>query len=74
MPTDKLLHLLAGTTIAAALYPFGTLWACLAVCLAAVGKEAYDSTGRGRVEFMDALTTVAGGALLLGWYTLLLRI
>jgi hypothetical protein len=49
MPTDKLLHFLAGCTIAALGYPFGIFWACLAVFAAAVGKEAYDSTGRGNV-------------------------
>lgn len=74
MPPDKFPHLLAGIATAAVVYPFGILWACLAVCLAAIGKEAYASTGRGRVEFMDAFTTVVGGVLLLGWYTLLLRI
>jgi hypothetical protein len=47
------------------------LWVCIAVCLAAVGKEAYDSTGRGNVELLDALATVAGGGLLVGWYLLL---
>lgn len=69
MPTDKLLHLLAGITIAALVYPFGILWACLAVFIAAIGKEAYDSTGRGHVELLDALATVAGGSVLLGWYS-----
>jgi hypothetical protein len=43
---DKLLHILAGSTIAALAYPFGILWAFLAVFIAAIGKEAYDSTGR----------------------------
>jgi hypothetical protein len=71
MPTDKLLHLLAGSTIAAVAYPFGIFWASLAVFIAAIGKEAWDSTGRGHVELLDALATVAGGALLLGWYLLL---
>lgn len=68
MPSDKLLHLLAGSTIAALVYPFGILWACLAVFIAAIGKEAYDSTGRGHVELLDAAATVAGGALLVWWY------
>lgn len=71
MPVDKLLHLLAGSTLAALVYPFGILWACLAVLVAAVGKEAYDSTGRGNVELMDAVATLAGGAALLGWYAIL---
>jgi hypothetical protein len=69
MPTDKLLHLLAGIAIAAVVYPFGILWACLAVLIAAIGKEAWDSTGRGHVELLDAVATLAGGAVLLGWYS-----
>ena len=68
IPTDKLLHLLVGIAIAAILYPFGILWACLAVFIAAIGKEAYDATGRGNVELLDAVATLAGGAALLGWY------
>lgn len=68
MPTDKLIHFLAGSTIAALAYPFGLLWSIAAVLIAAFGKEAYDSTGRGHVEFFDAAATVAGGAVLLGWY------
>lgn len=69
MPTDKLLHLLAGIAIAAVAHPFGILWAGLAVFVAAIGKEAYDSTGRGYVEVLDAVATLAGGAVLLGWYS-----
>lgn len=69
MSTDKLLHLLAGSTIAALAYPFGILWACLAVSVAAIGKEAYDSTGRGNVELLDAVATLAGGGVVLGWYS-----
>jgi len=69
MPTDKLLHLLVGIAIAAALYPFGLIPAMLAVTIAAVGKELYDSTGSGHVEVLDAVATLAGGAVLLGWYS-----
>lgn len=67
--SDKLIHLLAGIAIAAVVYPFGILWAIAAVFLAAVGKEAYDSTGRGHVELLDAVATLAGGAVLLSWYS-----
>jgi hypothetical protein len=70
MPTDKLLHLLAGIATAAGVYPFGILWACLAVCLAAVGKELWDAQGHGTPDRIDALATVAGGVLMLGWLTL----
>lgn len=73
MPTDKLLHLLVGSAIAALVYPFGILWAIAAVSVAAVGKEIYDSTGRGNVELLDAMATLAGGAVLLGWYSVQLN-
>ena len=36
MSNDKLLNLMAGIAIAAVAYPFGILWVCIAVCLAAV--------------------------------------
>lgn len=68
MPTDKLLHLLSGIAVAALVYPFGILWACLAVCAAAVGKELRDARGFGTPEVLDAVATLAGGALLVGWY------
>lgn len=72
MLTDKLLHFLAGITVAAVVYPFGILWACLAVFITAIGKEAYDATGRGNVEVLDSLATVVGGVILIGWYELLI--
>lgn len=62
MPTDKILHLLAGIAIATLVYPFGILWAIAAVFIAAIGKETYDSTGRGHVELLNAVATVAGWA------------
>jgi hypothetical protein len=68
MPTDKLLHLLAGIAIAAILYPFGIFPAMLAVCIAAIGKELRDMRGHGTPEVLDALATVAGGAVLIGWF------
>jgi hypothetical protein len=72
MPTDKLLHILVGIAIAAILYPFGILPAMLAICIAAIGKELYDRTGRGTPELLDAVATVAGGVALLAWYWLML--
>jgi nucleoside permease NupC len=69
MPTDKLLHLLVGIAIAAILYPFGVLPAVLAVCIAAIGKELQDMRGHGTPEVLDAAATIAGGGLLLGWYS-----
>jgi hypothetical protein len=68
MPTDKLLHFLAGIAMAAILYPFGILPAMLAVTIAAIGKELRDMRGHGTPEVLDALATVAGGAALLGWF------
>lgn len=75
MADDKKKHLLAGLLIAALVFAV-----CLAVGMHATGelafaaaliagvvKEAYDATGRGRVEFMDALATAAGGLPFLAW-------
>jgi hypothetical protein len=75
MADDKKKHLIAGLLIAALVFV-----ACLAVGIPAPGemafaaavaagiaKEAYDATGRGRVEFMDALATAAGGLPFLLW-------
>ena len=69
MPTDKLLHILVGITIAAILYPFGILPAMLAVTIAAIGKELRDMRGHGTPEVLDALATVAGGVALIAWYS-----
>lgn len=49
---DKVIHALAGATTYAAT---GSLGACVA---AGVGKEVYDSTGRGTVEVADAVATI----------------
>jgi hypothetical protein len=68
IPTDKLLHILVGIAIAAAVAPFGAAPAFCAVLIAAIGKELYDRTGRGTPELLDAVATVAGGAALLAWY------
>ena len=43
MPLDKITHTLAGAAIAAALLPWGFYTAMLAVLVAAVGKELWDS-------------------------------
>ena len=67
MPPDKLLHILAGAAIAAALLPWGVIPALLAVVVAAVGKELWDAQGHGTPDHIDALVTVAGGVLMLGW-------
>lgn len=67
MPLDKITHTLAGAAIAAALLPFGVIPALLAVVVAAVGKELWDAQGHGTPDNTDALVTVIGGVLMLGW-------
>lgn len=68
MPSiDKQAHTLAGAAIAAALLPFGVILALLAVVVAAVGKELWDAQGHGTPDHIDALVTVIGGVLMLGW-------
>ena len=68
---DKITHTLAGAAIAAALLPFGVIPALLAVIVAAVGKELWDAQGHGTPDRIDALVTVAGGVLMLGWLLLI---
>lgn len=70
MQLDKITHTLAGAAIAAALLPWGVIPAMLAVLVAAVGKELWDAQGHGTPDRIDALATVAGGVLMLGWLTL----
>ena len=68
---DKITHALAGAAIAAALLPLGVIPALLAVVVAAVGKELWDAQGHGTPERIDALVTVIGGVLMLGWLLLI---
>ena len=67
MQLDKITHTLAGSAIAAALLPWGVIPALLAVVVAAVGKEVWDVQGHGTPDRIDALVTVIGGVLMLGW-------
>lgn len=66
-PIDKITHTLAGAAIAAALLPWGVIPALLAVLVAAIGKELWDAQGHGTPDNIDALVTVIGGVLMLGW-------
>lgn len=66
-PIDKITHTLAGAAIAAALLPWGVAPALLSVVVAAVGKEVWDAQGHGTPDNIDALVTVIGGVLMLGW-------
>ncbi len=61
MPVDKILHLLAGFSIAALLAPFVLWWALVPVALAAAGKEWRDRQGHGTYEARDFWWTVGGG-------------
>ena len=70
LPFDKITHTLAGAAIAAALLPFGLIPALLSVLAAAVGKELWDAQGHGTPDRIDALVTVIGGALMIGWLEL----
>lgn len=64
---DKITHTLAGAVIAAALLPWGVIPALMAVVVAAVGKELWDAQGNGTPDHIDAVATVIGGVLMLGW-------
>lgn len=49
------------------LLPWGVIPALMAVLVVAVGKELWDAQGHGTPDRIDALVTVAGGVLMLGW-------
>ena len=68
-PLDKVVHFLAGSTIAAALLPFGIVISLFAVIVAAAGKELWDMHGHGTPDSKDAIATIIGGALMAGWLT-----
>lgn len=61
---DKVLHFIAGAIIAAPItwagYP---IHAVIIAGLAAIAKEAWDMLGNGTPDVMDAVATIAGGAL-----------
>lgn len=61
IPYDKQLHIAAGSAVYAASRATGLSRQQSVTMCAAVGvaKEAYDATGRGTVEFMDVVATVA---------------
>lgn len=61
--TDKLLHFLAGSTIAAFLSPFGPALAAAAVLVAGIGRELV----RPPFDARDLLATIAGGVVMIGW-------
>lgn len=72
IPHDKSLHALVGAVIFSASYSLFHLAAlpsleiaAAAVLLAAIGKEVYDYINRDRhtPDLMDAVATVAGGAI-----------
>ena len=69
---DKISHFLAGGFIAALVWPFGVWLAVIAVLVAAVGKEVYDKLhpDKHTVDIWDAIATVMGGFLMLGWLEL----
>ena len=70
IPTDKLLHLLAGCAIAVGLHPFGLPIAVLALTAVGIGKEVYDRFTGGTVDVYDALATVWSGVVMIGWIEL----
>lgn len=67
-PPDKIFHLLAGVSVAAFAWPLGAEVAVVAVLVAAVAKEAWDARGNGTGDALDALATMAGGAMALAWF------
>jgi hypothetical protein len=67
---DKILHLSIGMFVATNTYFLSQslylTWG--AVLIAGAGKEWYDSTGRGHVEFRDFLATIIPAGLPTIWH------
>ena len=63
IPKDKKLHFFGGALVTGAslILGFQPEWAFIAAIVVGAGKEAYDATGRGNVEFLDFVATVVGG-------------
>lgn len=66
MAHDKFFHLMAGMFASLVVYMLGFSLplAFAAAVVAGVAKEIFDAFGNGTVDFMDAVATIAGGALL----------
>lgn len=67
IPTDKLLHFIAGILIAAfvaLVIPTGRLWCVVPVVVAAFGKEVYDEIDYGGFDWVDLCYTVVGGLII----------
>lgn len=69
---DKVVHFLSGLSLSLMLgdWPF---WSFMAVCVCAIGKEVADYYGGGTPDIVDAAVTIAGGAIGLLWFALVLR-
>lgn len=66
IPQDKANHFVYGAILAlAAMALSSPEMAAAAVVIAAVGKELLDLAGHGTPEVLDAVATVAGGAVVL---------
>jgi hypothetical protein len=61
IPADKASHVLYGMLIFCVFGLFSPIIGLCAAVVVGAAKEAYDSTGRGNVEFMDFVATACGG-------------
>lgn len=60
---DKVKHIAVGFIIAMLLSFIHPVLAFVAVIVAGVGKEVWDSFGYGTVDYWDIVATVAGGVV-----------
>ena len=69
VPTDKVIHALAGACIAATFYPISLGTSVLLLVLIGAGKEVvYDKImGRGTPSVLDAFVTIWAGLWMLLW-------
>lgn len=57
---DKLKHLAVGLVLSCAVFAVthSLTWTWAVTIIVALGKEAYDATGRGHVEYRDFVATI----------------
>ena len=70
IPLDKQLYIFSGGMLAALAWPFGAVLALLILVVAAIGKEVRDSMGYGTPDAWDAVATILGGSVVIGWLSL----
>lgn len=71
---DKQAHFLGGIALAGLALPFGIVAACLVPAVVGFAKELIDPYVGGTRDAADFAWTLTGGAVFVGWVSLLARV